>query len=603
MTKKGLVVPAKPMGPGCKPNCRTKCHNACPPADREEAYKKFRRTVTRDEEKWAFIVRHVTRKESSEHKVDAEFSRRQHTFVYHITIQGKLQKVCKQMFLSTFQISNSCITTAFNHLSAEGTISPCKTGKHNKRANALSPGVKESVREHIEKFPKVESHYIRKDSAREYIEEQWNVSRMHRAYLKWMQKRKECEALAGETDSIPVDALSDKTSDDEFLSDHDSLAESVNENAEPVINVKNPDVACYKLYLDIFNNEYNISTHKSKKDQCELCCRWNDNPGLREELKEEYDQHIKLKLELRRLLQEDKESTKEDGSIAYCNFDLQKVLYCPQGLSSGFYYNSKLSTYNFTVFEIRSFKVTKGYCFTWREGICAKGSNEVCSCVLRYFGIATSEGVKEFKLSCDNCTGQNKNRQVFAMLNFAAAKYGIKITLKYLLKGHTQSEGDNMHANIETASKGKKLLLPSHWRKVMRAAIVDPSQKYKVFKLNQENCYDFKDLVKKQNWDVTTDGAAIKWMDIREATFEDGVNVSIRYDIFEEQRFTINVNRKRGRPVVLKNYVFNRAYNEPLPISESVRKGLTTMCKNGTIPIQYQGFYKKILEDHPCREK
>ncbi|XP_034244966.1 uncharacterized protein LOC117647355 [Thrips palmi] len=606
VNKAGVTVPAKPMGPGCKATCRYKCHSKVSQEEREIVYRTYRKKVTGDQARWSYVTKHVKKDNKKENAESDTPSRRAFTYTYHLPVRGQSVRVCKTMFLSTHRMANSVVLTAFKKAGPDGTPSPSKQGKHSKRGNATKPEVKESVREHIRMFPKVESHYIRKDSTKEYVEEGWTVAKMHRAYLKWMEGKKNIEAADNNeepTEPIPVDALSDVTSEGDLMDDEDyNPAEEVeeeNEEAVPEIKVKDPNIAHYRLYLEIFNTEFNIEVHKPKKDQCELCCQHRDGSvDVKLQLQEEYDQHLTLKKELRRRKEEDRLATKDNAELAFVCFDLQKVLYVPQGYSSGFYYHSKLSTYDFTVFETRGLTLHKGYCFTWREGICMKGSNEIASCLLRYFRIAVLEGVKEFKMYCDNCTGQNKNRQIFALLVYASSIFKIKITLTYLLKGHTQNEGDNMHANIETASRGKKLLVPSHWHKVMRAAIIKKEDKYKIMKVNQTNVFDFKKLVAKQNWDTDTDGNAVRFMDIREVCVEDGLNLVIKYDL-NEPPVTLNVNQRKGRPLIAKNYVFSQAYNGLLPITASTRNGLTKMCNTNVIPLKYQGFYRKILAEHP----
>ncbi|KAL4714260.1 hypothetical protein ACJJTC_009612 [Scirpophaga incertulas] len=55
----------------------------------------------------------------------------------------------------------------------------------------------------------------------------------------------------------------------------------------------------------------------------------------------------------------------------------------------------------------------------------------------------------------DNCCGQQKNQFIFSMYIYAVQNLpNIKsITHKFLIKGHTQNEGDSVHSTIERQIK------------------------------------------------------------------------------------------------------------------------------------------------------
>ncbi|CAF4946537.1 unnamed protein product [Pieris macdunnoughi] len=62
----------------------------------------------------------------------------------------------------------------------------------------------------------------------------------------------------------------------------------------------------------------------------------------------------------------------------------------------------------------------------------------------------------------DNCCGQQKNRFLVGMYYYAVETLPIKsITHKYLIRGHTQNEGDNVSSLIEKSIKRAKSLVLS----------------------------------------------------------------------------------------------------------------------------------------------
>nr|CAI5856904.1 unnamed protein product [Callosobruchus analis] len=105
--------------------------------------------------------------------------------------------------------------------SSSGIIDVDRRGKHKKHV-AVSDELKNGVRMHIESIPRIESHYCRCQTKRDYIEGGKTISQLYRDY------KKTC----------------------------------VDQNL-PFVN--------YFMYYTIFNIELNNGFFNPKKDQCELC--------------------------------------------------------------------------------------------------------------------------------------------------------------------------------------------------------------------------------------------------------------------------------------------------------------------------------------------
>ena len=88
-----------------------------------------------------------------------------------------------------------------------------------------------AVREHISSFPRVESHYCRAQSQKEYLEDGLNISRMYNLFVD--QRANACE--------------------------------NVNDTATYTETVSK------QMYTNIFNESFNIAFHKSKSDRCDTC--------------------------------------------------------------------------------------------------------------------------------------------------------------------------------------------------------------------------------------------------------------------------------------------------------------------------------------------
>lgn len=87
--------------------------------------------------------------------------------------------------------------------------------------------VTDDDKQHISMFPKVESHYCRKNSNREYLEENLSYAVMYRLYQEWARGN-------------------DKK------------------------------VATLSYYKNIFDTQFNLGISKPKKDRCDTCeCHQN----------------------------------------------------------------------------------------------------------------------------------------------------------------------------------------------------------------------------------------------------------------------------------------------------------------------------------------
>src|SRR5699024_4775120 len=148
---------------------------------------------------------------------------------------------------------------------------PDQRGNLPPKVNQDLECIKESVRRHIDLFPRMESHYVRKDSTREYLQSDLqNISQMYCLYKEWM---------------------ADKS---------------------------NKKSATYNQYRKIFSDEFNIGFFHPKKEQCELCDSYKMlSPNEKtEKLEKERETHLKNKDFVRKLKDTDKERAKIDSLLS-----------------------------------------------------------------------------------------------------------------------------------------------------------------------------------------------------------------------------------------------------------------------------------------------
>ncbi|XP_072377503.1 uncharacterized protein [Diabrotica undecimpunctata] len=271
---------------------------------------------------------------------------KQDSYKYHLkTCGGKLIRVCMKFLCKTLAISHRSIDDLHTLLSATGNYIGVdgRTGK--KPANNTYDHSIAQVKAHIDSFPRMESHYCRRDMKRLYLSSDLNISLMHRLYQ---------EQNVGE----PVS---------------------------------------YYVYKSMFNSyDSQLTFYAPKKDQCVKCNIYRSNSDKTEQMKAEWTAHKDREKSAMDMKTADKTKAIKDSEQTFrsVSFDLQSVLSTPHAAESQIYYKRKL-TYNFTLFENHS---KDRYCFVWDKINGKNGSNKIGTCLLKYLSVLP-ETVLTFPLS------------------------------------------------------------------------------------------------------------------------------------------------------------------------------------------------------------
>lgn len=362
--------------------------------------------------------------------VEGRGSTRGNNIGYYFAINGIRRRVCKTFFMNTLNIGDKFIRTTWAKPKTCILIEKDNRERHSKHPT-VQETIKDSVRQHINSFHRIESHYLRAQTTREFIDGSLTLAQMYRYYKEEQVERK-----------LPF--------------------------------------ATKCMYDTIFNTEFNIAFFQPKKDQCSVCETYkNSNEEEKEKMKSKYDVHIKNKKKSREEKERDICMSRKDSNTIVACFDLQAVLPTPSGDISTFYYKCRLNCFNFTIFEIIS---KKGYCYFWHEAIASRGANDIATCLMHYLSALPAD--TDVIFYSDNCVGQNKNRIVVSMYLYAMCHTKINsITHKYLTVGHTQNESDSMHSVIEMAKKralkSGSIYIPAQWPPLIRTARKE-GQPYKV---------------------------------------------------------------------------------------------------------------------------
>lgn len=179
-TKK--TVPAKIVGAYCNTaNCKEN-NRACyrfSDIDRkdilEDFYSMGETSLKRD-----FILRHVTEFEPKRRTQIPEGrpSRRKRSLKYYLTIEGIKYQVCRKFFLNTLAISEKMIRSSLTKPNQSGILFQDTRGERVESNKRRDNKINNMVREHINRFPRVDSHYCRANSTKEYLHSNLNVQKM-----------------------------------------------------------------------------------------------------------------------------------------------------------------------------------------------------------------------------------------------------------------------------------------------------------------------------------------------------------------------------------------------------------------------------------------
>ncbi|KAJ8949762.1 hypothetical protein NQ314_008115 [Rhamnusium bicolor] len=135
-------------------------------------------------------------------------------------------RVCKNFLKATLDITDRNIRTIVSK-NNDGFLNADLRGKHEKH-KTVSEAIKNGVRNHISSIPRIESHYLRAQTEKQYIEGGKTIAQLHRDY------KIECE-----------------------------------EHGKPC--------ATLTMYTRIFNYEFNLAIFVPKKDQCERCGAYDNS--------------------------------------------------------------------------------------------------------------------------------------------------------------------------------------------------------------------------------------------------------------------------------------------------------------------------------------
>ncbi|CAH0591687.1 unnamed protein product [Chrysodeixis includens] len=556
-SSRGKSMPEKSIRPPCTSTCRLSCSNKFTTEDRDVIFKTYwgLNSFQRQRDFLASCVKQVE-PEFRTIKIrkggDVNRKCRKPNTSYFLVNRGSEIKVCKTFLLNTLAISNKPLRTVTENKFASTSVIPTdKRGKHGKQSK-LDAETIQSVRDHINSIPRMESHYIRANSSREYIDGGLTVAELHRNYS---QKR-------------------------------------IADNKAP---------ANYDAYHRIFNTEFNISFFIPRKDQCDVCEAFK-NAVDKEPLMSSYKLHQEEKSLSRIEKKQDiDECKKPDSNSIVAIFDLQAVLPCPIGQSSAFFYKSKLNCYNFTVSDI---KINKTFCFFWHEGLGKRGANEIGSCLYNFLKECSStKPNSDITFFSDNCCGQQKNKFILSLYYYAVSTLPIKsITHKFLIRGHTQNEADSVHSviekNIRRAKKSGPIYTPDQYVALIRNA-KKTGNSFTVNEMSFDSFYDLKLLSNDINLNTgkNIDGETIRISDVKVVKFIKDSDTYLYKTTYKSERWKeAKIKISRAGKKNISDIQLCAAYSSKLPIANNKKQDIQQLITANIVPKYYENTFNSLFE-------
>lgn len=239
--KSKKLVKEREIGPACNEKCRLKCFSKFSETDRKSLFNSYWKIG--DVQGQRDFLRRMMEKVEPKYRYIREGSNRQNNCAFYVYVSEEKKRVCKTFLTRTLSISNKVLRTVISKTSDSGIVEPDGRGKHTKHAH-INENIMARVRAHIQSIPRMESHYCRATTTRQYIDGSKSIADLHRDYTKEEE-----------------------------------------EAGRPFVS--------YQVYRNVFNFEFNLAFFSPKKDQCEDCTAYTLAEGTeKEDRKEAYEKHI-----------------------------------------------------------------------------------------------------------------------------------------------------------------------------------------------------------------------------------------------------------------------------------------------------------------------
>ncbi|KAF2890696.1 hypothetical protein ILUMI_15477, partial [Ignelater luminosus] len=186
ITGKGKKVNAKKFKE--LQECRLKCRERIDTLKKAKIFREFW-AIGAFNKRVAYVAGLITCQEKKYLKKEdgKKHKNRMLTHKYFFNLDGGNTEICKNCFLTTFDITNRFVTSVIrNKLSATSGVVHDDTRGKSEPYNKTPSSDLELVKSHINLIPSYESHYTRKNSARKHLQSYYTLKRMYNKYKIWL---------------------------------------------------------------------------------------------------------------------------------------------------------------------------------------------------------------------------------------------------------------------------------------------------------------------------------------------------------------------------------------------------------------------------------
>ena len=320
------------------------------------------------------------------------------SFKFYVFLREKKIHVCKKAFLNLYGIGEKKVRRLQQlHLKGE---SPRDLRGQQQNRKTYPQDFTDQVRDHIKSFPLKTSHYSSKEI--KYLDAKLDITKM---YNLFQEQFSDC-------------------------------------------GVK------YSFYYKIYKEHFNYRFGRPQIDTCCECEQLNlriKNPQLNETAKRvavtQLLIHKKRSNKFYASLRETKEyCASHDNAMLLC-FDYMANISLPTIPVQQIYYIRQLSVYPFGIHNSKNDTATF---YLYHQGTAGKGSNEVCSFIMKYINDNVPLNVDELYLYSDNCTGQNKNHTMIRfLLHLTDTGRFKKIVFRLPIRGHSYLPCDRVFGLVK----------------------------------------------------------------------------------------------------------------------------------------------------------
>lgn len=377
------------------------------------------------DQKQFYVCQLIEKTGIKQRRTDQTDSRRSTSTKYFlINAKSERLQVCHKMFLNTFGLNEKMVREWLKGKKSFGLRkNPRSIQNRKNKSKEDSPTHKALLERKLRllsfliEYPKMESHYCRKDTEKEYFE-----------------------------------------------TTHQTIIDLYNKYAE-VCKQENSLQLSFPVFSGTLKN-LNFCLFKPRKDQCDTCIAYKAGNITTEEFnfhRRNVDRASKEK-------EDDVKAAKMNKIILLC-MDNQGVVLCPKLEASALYFKSKLQLHNFTIYDILSHESTN---YVWDETEGDLQSSTFTSIVIHHIEKLIKLTTLPIIIYSDGCGYQNRNVVISNALRLLAMKSSRVITQKFLEVGHTHMECDSTHACIERKSRNLTFNLPDDFENAIRAAREEP---------------------------------------------------------------------------------------------------------------------------------